>query len=215
MSLGQPSRWTIDTVESHPRAHWISASEAIVGSLIVVGYNVLHVLPNSVFLLVAMALISFRWREGNWRAMGLGLPKSWTRTALIAAAVAVLQQSIGQFVIDPLTHSFLHYSTQANPLKNQDAASMALRWLGIIWTYAAFGEEVSYRAYLLKRSRHRGLHPPCSCDRFAVVEHPVRPRPLVSRLSRSSRWCSHRTCVRTGVSPGRRKSVGAGPRTWF
>ena len=28
---------------------------------------------------------------------------------------------------------------------------MALRWFGIIWTYAAFGEEIGYRGYLLNR----------------------------------------------------------------
>jgi hypothetical protein len=36
-----------------------------------VGYNVRHVLPNS----VAMGLISFQLREGSWSAMGLSLPK--------------------------------------------------------------------------------------------------------------------------------------------
>lgn len=36
--------------------------------------------------------------------------------------------------------------------------SMVLRWLGIIWTYAAFGEEISYRGYLLNRVADLGSH---------------------------------------------------------
>ncbi len=83
--------------------------------------------------------------------MGLGLPKSWVTTALIAIAAAVVQQAVGQFVVDPLTHPFMHYAAGANPMEAMHGRAGALRWLGIIWTYAAFGEEIGYRGYLLNR----------------------------------------------------------------
>jgi len=35
-----------------------------------------------------------------------------------------------------------------------------LRWLGIIWTYAAFGEELVYRRYLLNRVADLGRQSP-------------------------------------------------------
>ena len=98
-----------------------------------------------------MGLISFRLREGKWTAVGLGMPRSWTRTALMAVATAVVQQALGQFIVDPLTHPFLHYSAEANPLEAIHGSLMVWRWLGIIWTYAAFGEEIGYRGYLLNR----------------------------------------------------------------
>ena len=98
-----------------------------------------------------MALVSSRLREGGWIPFGLGLPKSWGRTVLIAVAAAVVQQAVGEFAIDPLVQPFLHYSAGANPLEGAHGSSALLRWLGVIWTYAAFGEEIGYRGYLLNR----------------------------------------------------------------
>lgn len=171
-----------DRAECRSGTRWISLGEAIIGSLIVFGHSVWHLLPNSVPLLFAMALISFRLREGSWTAMGLGLPKSWVRTAIIAVAAAIVQQAIGQFVVDPLTRPFMHYAAGANPMEGMHGSSGVFRWLGIIWTYAAFGEEIGYRGYLLNRVadlggtfRHR------SSLRFAMVEHHIWLRSLVSR----------------------------------
>ena len=141
-------------------ARSISLVEAIVGSLIVFGDNVWHVLPNSVFLLSAMALISFRLREGNWSSIGLRLPKCWTRTILITIATVVVQQASGQFVIDPLSRPYLHYAAGANPMEGIQGYAGLLRWLGIIWTYAAFGEELVYRRYLLNRVADLGRQSP-------------------------------------------------------
>jgi membrane protease YdiL (CAAX protease family) len=158
MKHNQCSLWGHKELGGRSGARWISAGEVVAGSLIVLGCNVWHVLPNSVLLLCAMGLISFRLREGSWTAMGLGWPKPWTRTALMAVAAAVVQQALGQFVVDPLTHPFLHYSARANPLESMHGSSMVLRWLGIIWTYAAFGEEIGYRGYLLNRVADLGDH---------------------------------------------------------
>jgi membrane protease YdiL (CAAX protease family) len=139
-------------------SRWISLVEVIVGSLCVFGYSVWHVLPNSVFILSAMALISFRLREGSWSAIGLSLPKSLSRTVLIALVTVVVQQALGQFVVDPLTKPYLHYAARANPMHGIHRYVGLLRWLGIIWTYAAFGEELAYRRYLLNRVADLGGH---------------------------------------------------------
>jgi CAAX protease family protein len=141
-----------------PRARWLSLLEVIVGSAIVLGDNIWGILPNSVVLLCVLALISFRLREGSWSAMGLKRPASWTRTLLVALLAVVVQQLLGQFVVDPLTRPFLRYSAVANPLAAIHGTAGLLRWLGIIWTYAAFGEEIGYRGYLLNRVADLGGH---------------------------------------------------------
>jgi hypothetical protein len=209
MNRNQRSQWSHDDAGCRSCARWISAGEAITGSLIIFGYNVWHVLPNSVPLLFAMGLISFRLREGSWTAMGLGLPKSWTRTALMAVAAAVVQQALGQFVVDPLTHPFLHYSARANPLESMHGSSMVLRWLGIIWTYAAFGggDWLSWVSVEQGRRPWRPF-PHCSCYWFAMVEHHVRLRPLVSRPGWRSQQRRQRNRVRSRVSPWRGKISG-------
>lgn len=139
-------------------SRWLSAGEVITASLIVLGHNVLRVLPNSVPLLVAMALISYRLRAGSWTAMGMRWPRAWGRTVLYALAAAVAQQALGTFVVDPLLQPVLHYAPGANPMEGMRGSSGTLRWLGIIWTYAAFGEEIGYRGYLLNRVADIGNH---------------------------------------------------------
>jgi hypothetical protein len=59
-------------------------AEFILGSAIVIGHNVYHVIPNEVPILFVIGLISLRVRDGGWGAMGLRWPVSWRRTVLIA-----------------------------------------------------------------------------------------------------------------------------------
>jgi CAAX protease family protein len=147
-----------ETRPTHANSRWLSLGEVIAGSLIVIGYNVLRILPNSVPLLCAMALISFRLRAGSWTAMGLGSPKSWVRTVLFAIAAAVAQQALGMFVVDPIVQPLMHYTAGANPIEGTHGSFAMLRWFAIIWTYAAFGEEIGYRGYLLNRVADIGGH---------------------------------------------------------
>ncbi|HEV2365955.1 MAG TPA: CPBP family intramembrane glutamic endopeptidase [Caulobacteraceae bacterium] len=125
--------------------------EAVAASLIVIGHSIGNVFPNPVYVLVVMAFLSFRLREGSWTAIGLGWPQSWLRTVLMALAAAIIQQAVGQLVVDPLIGPFLHYSAQANPLESAHNIPVFLQWLGIIWTLAAFGEEIVWRGYILNR----------------------------------------------------------------
>jgi membrane protease YdiL (CAAX protease family) len=128
-------------------------AEFVLGSAIVLGYNVYHVIPNEVPILFVLALISFRLRDGTWSAMGLRWPVPWRRTVLIALAAAATRILLGAVVVDPLTARF--WPPAAGPSGFNEIAGhplVALRWLGLVWTFAAFGEEISYRGYLLNRA---------------------------------------------------------------
>lgn len=131
---------------------WLSLAEFLVGSVIVIGHNVFHKIPNEVPILFVLGLVSFRLRDGGWTAMGLAWPVSWRRTVLFALAAAGLRIALGALVIDPIT---AHVWPPALPPSGMNDiaghAWIALEWLGIVWTFAAFGEEISYRGYLINR----------------------------------------------------------------
>ncbi|MGA2981291.1 MAG: CPBP family intramembrane glutamic endopeptidase [Terriglobales bacterium] len=146
----QPSRLT-------PTQRWISLAEFVVGGAIVIGHNVYHVIPNEVPILFVMGLISLRVRDGGWGVIGLRWPVSWKRTVLFALVAAAVRILLGQFVIDPLTAHFWPVAKAPSGFDEITGHAMvALRWLLIVWTFAAFGEEISYRGYLVTRAADVG-----------------------------------------------------------
>jgi membrane protease YdiL (CAAX protease family) len=134
-----------------------SLAELVLGSVIVIGHNVYHVIPNGVPILFVIGLISLRLRDGGWSVMGLLWPASWRRTVLYALAAAALRIILGPLVIDPLTAHF--WPPAVAPSGSEQItgnALVAVRWLLLVWTFAAFGEEIGYRGYLLTRAAEAG-----------------------------------------------------------
>jgi membrane protease YdiL (CAAX protease family) len=135
-----------------PAQRWISLAEFVVGGAIVIGHNVYHVIPNEVPILFVIGLISLRVRDGGWGVIGLRWPASWRRTVLFALAAAAVRILLGQFVVDPLTAHFWPAAIAPSNVNEITGHVMAaLRWLLIVWTFAAFGEEIVYRGYLVTR----------------------------------------------------------------
>jgi len=135
----------------------VSAAELALGAGIVIGHNVFHVVPNEVPILVVLGLVSMRLRNGGFATLGFHRPDSWRRIVLIAIAAAALRIVLGQFVIDPLTA--LVWPPAAAPAGVESIAGdigTALMYLGIVWTFAAFGEEIAYRGYLMNRAADVG-----------------------------------------------------------
>jgi membrane protease YdiL (CAAX protease family) len=137
-----------------PRARILSLVEFALGGFIVIGHNVLHILPNEVPILFVLGWISLRLRDGGWKAAGLTRPKSWWKTVVLAVGAAAVLQLGSELVVGPLASRIW-----PGPQNVSHAlASAALGWrqalttLLIIWTFAAFGEELSYRGYLLNRA---------------------------------------------------------------
>jgi membrane protease YdiL (CAAX protease family) len=135
----------------------LSAAEFLLGASFVIGHNVFHVVPNEVPILVVFGLLSVRLHNGGWTAMGLKRPASWVRTLVIALAAAALRIVLGEFVIEPLTSRFWPpIAAPAGAEAITGNVRMALLGLLIVWTFAAFGEEVAYRGYLLTRAAELG-----------------------------------------------------------
>jgi hypothetical protein len=134
----------------------LSLAEFFIGGAIVIAHNVYHAIPNEVPILFVLGIASILIRSRDWRAIGLVQPKSWLVTIGVAIAAAIVVIAVGQFVTEPLAKALgLH--------ENVGAAAHALggmngnvwpaaKGLVLVWTFAAFGEEVSYRRYLLGRA---------------------------------------------------------------
>lgn len=135
----------------------LSALELLLGAFIVIGHNVFHVLPNEVPILFVLGLVSIRLRDGGWAAMGFKRPASWIRLVLIALAAAVLRIVLGDLVIEPLAaHFWPPIVAPAGSEAISGNIGSVLVWLLLVWTWAALGEEVGYRGYLLTRAADMG-----------------------------------------------------------
>ena len=135
----------------------LSALELLIGAAIVIGHNVFRVVPNEVPILFVLGLVSMRLRDGRWSAIGFKRPGSWRWIIIVAIVAATLRICIGDFVIEPLTSRF--WPAEIAPAGADEAAGnwrVALMYLGIVWTFAAFGEEIAYRGYLLTRAADIG-----------------------------------------------------------
>ncbi len=140
-----------------PRQRWLSLAELIVGAGIVIGHNVYRVIPNEVPILFVLGLLSAQLRDGSWKAAGLRWPRSWRKTILFALAAAALRIFLSALVIDPVTAHFWPPAVAPSGMNEITGHwKVALEWLGIVWTFAAFGEEISYRGYLLRRAADVG-----------------------------------------------------------
>jgi membrane protease YdiL (CAAX protease family) len=135
----------------------LSALELLLGAFIIIGHNVFRIIPNEVPILFVLGLLSVRLRDSGWSAMGLKRPASWRRIVLIALAAAALRIILGDLVIEPFAGRLWPpiVAPAGSEAITGDIKS-ALIWLVLVWTWAAFGEEIGYRGYLLTRAADIG-----------------------------------------------------------
>ena len=132
----------------------LSFLEFAIGSFVVIGHNVLHIFPNEVPILLVLGWISLRLRDGGWKAAGLKRPKSWWKTLLLAIGAAAVLQVGSEIVVGSVASHF--WPGPQHVSKALTSAGIgwkqALTALLLIWTFAAFGEELAYRGYLVARA---------------------------------------------------------------
>ena len=143
--------------QQHAGSRLVSAAELLLGAFLVIGHNVFRIVPNEVVILLVLGLLSARLRNGGLDAIGIKRPASWGRIVLIALAAAALRIVLGDYVVVPLTGRF--WPEPVAPAGTDEITGnlgAALLALLIVWTFAAFGEEVGYRGYLLTRAADLG-----------------------------------------------------------
>jgi membrane protease YdiL (CAAX protease family) len=139
------------------RQRWISLAEFIIGGAIVFAHNVYHRVPNEVPILFLVGWISIRLRNGGWKAVGLSKPESWRKTILWGTLAGVLIVAAGQLA--DMAGTRIWRQAAKGPAVIEEAKTTwkaALLGLCLDWTFAAFGEEMSYRGYLMTRAADVG-----------------------------------------------------------
>jgi membrane protease YdiL (CAAX protease family) len=139
------------------RGQAIAAAEAALAAAVVIGHNVFRAVPNEVPVLLLAALVSLVVRRQSPRSIGFLRPSSWRRTLLLAAATAVALQLVSTYVTEPLMIRFAQRPadlSEFRPLVGN--VKLALGVLPLIWAFAAFGEEIVYRGYILTRLADAG-----------------------------------------------------------
>lgn len=141
----------------------LAAFEIAIAASILISQNVYHILPVSeVPYIFLFGWIMLRLRGYRWSSVGLKRPDSWIRTIILAICAAVFLQLLSEFVTEPLITAFTHKPTDLSDFKPLVGnLKLTLIMLLIVWTLAAFGEELVYRGYMLTRSADIGnrTHP--------------------------------------------------------
>jgi membrane protease YdiL (CAAX protease family) len=150
----------IDRASTRERV--VAAAELLVAAALVVGANVFDVVPVSETpWLVILGWISLRRRKLGWRSVGLRRPKSWMATIGIALIAGAALQVLSEYVIEPLLERATGHApdlSEFQSLVGNLPASLGM--LGLVWTLAAFGEEMAYRGYILERGATLGRRSP-------------------------------------------------------
>lgn len=131
----------------------LSGAEFLLGAGIVIGHNLFEALPNEVPILFVLGLVSLRLRDRSWDGFGIRRPRSWIILILLAVFAAALRIAGDELAIGPLVAQIWppnetpeeFTAIAGNPL-------VAAKWLAIVWTFAAIGEEFGYRGYLVSRA---------------------------------------------------------------
>jgi CAAX protease family protein len=150
-------------MQKRAAVEWASA-ELLLAAALVVGANVYRVVPVSETpWLVLIGWLSLRRRGLGWRAVGLERPKTWTITIAVALAAAVALQAASEYVIEPLLQRLAGSTPDLSdfrPLVGNLPAALGM--LAVVWTLAAFGEEMAYRGYVLERAATLGRKSPAA-----------------------------------------------------
>lgn len=111
-----------------------------------------HVFFSKTPYYLVLGWISLRLRRIGWRGVGFSVPAEWRRALALGALLGIVQEILSAFVVEPALARLFGKTADLSdfrPLVGN--ATLLLVVLLANWTLAAFGEELVYRGYLMKR----------------------------------------------------------------
>lgn len=145
-----------------PAANWRQSKWMVLGEFGIVALIFLADRGHLIYFsktpyLFLLGWVSLRLRRAGWRSVGFGRYRNWTITLAIGIAAGVLMETFQLLATQPL----LVWLTGKQPdLHNfrmlTGNIKLALLGFAFSWTFAAFGEEMVWRGYLMNRVAELG-----------------------------------------------------------
>jgi membrane protease YdiL (CAAX protease family) len=103
-------------------------------------------------ILVPFVWIALLLRNVAWTTIGFSWPSHLARSVSIGIVAGILLELFATYVTTPQISEFFGVESDNSSLKTiQGNVTMLIAFLGLNWTVAAFGEEICFRGFLLKR----------------------------------------------------------------
>ena len=155
------SSWR-DVVSPRLNTRAAAAFEIALVLAITVGHRVLGVIPvDETLPIFILGWLSLWLRRIGWRGVGLTKPANWARVVTFGVSTGVFLQVLSEFVTEPAIRYLTHQAADMSefmPLVGN--LKLAALYFVLVWSWAAFGEELTYRGYVLNRAADLGGRTP-------------------------------------------------------
>lgn len=135
-----------------------AAFEILIVLLITLGHRVFRIIPiDETLPILALGWLSLWLRGLGWKGVGLSRPASWKQTLALGAGLGIFLQVLSEFVTEPLITRITGQAADISELQPLVGnLKLVLLYFVLVWTLAAFGEELVYRGYILNRAADLG-----------------------------------------------------------
>jgi len=108
-------------------------------------------ITQTIFLL-PLIWIMLRLRGERWSEIGFARPDSFWWFIVVGVLAGVLMELFAVYVTTPLISAFFGVEPNYSELKDiRGNLTLLFLFIGLSWTLAAFGEEICFRGFLMKR----------------------------------------------------------------
>lgn len=103
-------------------------------------------------LLLPLVWLSLRLRREGWSTIGFSRPQRMGQAIAVGALAGLALELFAVFVTTPWISAFFGVEPDYSELKDiRGNLALLLIFLALSWTLAAFGEEICFRGFLMKR----------------------------------------------------------------
>ncbi|MBI4914490.1 MAG: CPBP family intramembrane metalloprotease [Acidobacteria bacterium] len=136
-----------------PRSGLLRSSVEIAAFVAIVVADALGLVPlTQTLFLVPLIWVLLRLRRERWSTIGFFRPTDLRRSIIVGAFAGVLMELLAVYVTTPRISAFFGVEPDYSDLKVvQGNLMMLFVFLVLNWTIAAFGEEICFRGFLMKR----------------------------------------------------------------